>query len=257
VDEGGRLMQHDAACDRLPGLAGAYAHLVRRAEPSTPVPTCPGWTLRKLTRHLGTTYRWAGAMVGAAAAERVDPRTLDLDLPGDDAGLADWLERSAAELVAIFRGAAPDAPMWAWGADRHVRFWPRRMVHETVVHAADASIATGADPVLDPALATDAIDELLENLPTATSFAPRVVNLRGQGETIALLGDGTDAAWSVTLVEAGFVWRRAAGPADVTVHGAAGDLELLLYGRRRRTDAAYRCVGDLSVLDRWLANSSL
>jgi hypothetical protein len=24
--------------------------------------------------------------------------------------------------------------MWAWGPDKHARFWSRRMLHETAVH---------------------------------------------------------------------------------------------------------------------------
>ena len=28
--------------------------------------------------------------------------------------------------------------MWAWGPDKHARFWPRRLLHETAVHRGDA-----------------------------------------------------------------------------------------------------------------------
>ena len=42
-------------------------------------------------------------------------------------------------------------------------FWARRMVHETMVHRVDAASAVGVEPELDPALAQDAIDELLAN----------------------------------------------------------------------------------------------
>ncbi|SCK59943.1 TIGR03083 family protein [Streptomyces sp. SceaMP-e96] len=71
-----------------------------------------------------------------------------------------------------FAATDPDAPMWAWGVDQHARFWMRRMLFETLVHRTDAERAVGRRPVIDPALATDGVDEFLANLPFATSFAP-------------------------------------------------------------------------------------
>jgi uncharacterized protein (TIGR03083 family) len=251
-------MEHEEACDRLPGVIAAYAAVIRDADPMMPVPTCPEWNLRKLTRHLGTTHRWAAEMVRTRATSRVDPRRLDLGLPDDDTGYADWIERGAGELTAALRDADPDDPMWAWGADQHVRFWSRRMVHETVVHTADASFAVGADPQLDAALAVDAVDELLDNLPTAGYFAPNVANLRGDGESIHLHCTDVDGEWMIDLTPDGYSWSHAHGKGSVAIRGGAGDLELLLYGRRRADDAdRFTRFGDVELFDRWLANSAL
>jgi uncharacterized protein (TIGR03083 family) len=148
--------------------------------------------------------------------------------------------------------------MWAWGADQHVRFWSRRMVHETIVHGADSALARGEVPALDPSLAVDAIDELLDNLPTAGYFAPNVAELRGGGETIHLHCTDVDGEWMIELGAHGYRWEHAHGKGTVAVRGAAGDLELLLYGRLRADDETrFARFGDLALFDRWLTNSAL
>jgi uncharacterized protein (TIGR03083 family) len=251
-------MDHVTACDHLLPLVAAYADVVRGADVTTPVPSCPGWDLRKLTRHLGTTQRWAAEMVRTRAAERLDPRTLDLDLPADDAGYPEWMVAGGELLVKTLRAADPDDGMWAWGADQHVRFWSRRMVHETVVHTADAAMALSRPAAIDAALAVDAIDELLDNIPTAGYFAPNVARLRGNGESVHVHCTDTDGEWMIVLGPDGYTWEHAHGKGTVAVRGTAADLELLLYGRRRADDEArFARFGDTALLDHWLTNSAL
>src|SRR5690242_17015291 len=134
-------MHHLEACDRLPTIVAAFADTVRSVDPATAVPTCPGWDIGKLIRHVGTTHRWAAEMVRTRAGQRLDARTLDLGLPADAAGYPSWITAGGEDLVTTLRNADPDDPMWAWGADQHVRFWSRRMVHEAIVHSADAQFA--------------------------------------------------------------------------------------------------------------------
>src|SRR5215203_3667378 len=104
-------MEHLEACDHLPSIVARYAAAVRDADVSTPVPSCPGWDLRKLTRHVGTTQRWAAEMVRRRATERLDQRTLDLGLPADDRGYADWILAGGEQLVAALRAADGDDGM--------------------------------------------------------------------------------------------------------------------------------------------------
>jgi uncharacterized protein (TIGR03083 family) len=250
-------MQHLEACALLPSVIASSADAIRGADPATPVPTCPGWDLGKLARHVGMTHRWAAELVRTRAIERLDPRTLALELPADPADYADWIDAGGDVLVAALHAADPDDSMWAWGADQHVRFWSRRMLHETVVHTADAMIARGAEPLLEPATAVDAVDELLDNLPSAGYFAPKVAELRGQGESIHLHCTDIEGEWMVTLTPAGYTWEHAHGKGTVAVRGSAGDLALLLYGRRRADDARLARFGDLGLLDHWLAHSAL
>jgi hypothetical protein len=47
----------------------------------------------------------------------------------------------AARLAATVQQAGPDARVWTWADDQTAGFWLRRMVHETVIHRADAALA--------------------------------------------------------------------------------------------------------------------
>ena len=250
-------MQHDEAVSLLPSLIDGFATTIRGVDDATSVPSCPGWNLGKLTRHLGTTQRWAAEMVRTRAAERLDTRTLDLALPTDATGYPDWILAGGAALVATLDEADPDDAMWAWGADQHVRFWSRRMVHETIAHTADAQLATGVAPVIDAPVAIDGIDELLDNLPTALYFAPNVAELRGSGESIHVHCTDSDGEWMIELEPAGFHWEHAHSKGTVAVRGTAADLFLLLYGRYAAGDERFTRFGDTALLDRWLTNSAL
>jgi uncharacterized protein (TIGR03083 family) len=250
-------MQHQDAVERLPSLIAAYADAIRGVDPTTAVPTCPGWDVGKLTRHVGTVQRWAGEMVRTRATERLDTRRLDLGLPPDASGYPEWIVAGGRSLVDALSAAGADDPMWAWGVDQHVRFWSRRMVHETIVHTADAQLAQGAAPAIDAAVAVDGVDELLDNLPTATYFAPRVAELRGDGESIHFHCTDTDGEWMIELRPDGFGWEHAHGKGTAAVRATAADLLLLLYGRLALRDGRFTVFGDTALVERWLADSAL
>ena len=248
---------HDAYISAVGVEIARMADAVHGVDPETPVPSCPEWTVAQLVTHTGAIHRWAAQMVRDLAPERLDRSALELGLPADPRGYADWLARGAEPLLAAFAAADPDAPMWAWGADQHVRFWFRRMLHETVVHRVDAELAAGREPRVDDATAADGIDELLENLPSAASSRPRIAELRGSGEAIALRGGGDDR-WLVRLVADGFTWERGGSPdATVTVTARTEDLLLLVYARRELAPVRFAVSGDGRVLDHWLERSAL
>lgn len=238
-----------------------YADLIARAAADssmdTPVPTCPDWTLRDLVVHIGSVNRWAARHVDEYSPVRIPGASMDFGVPDTDDGLADWLRAGGKIMAETFAGADGDRPMWAWGADQHARFWPRRMLHETTVHRADAEFALGINPAVQPDRAADGVDEFLDNLPCAVYFAPNVEHLKGEGETLAFVADDAGTAWLVTLGTDGFTWARARGAATVQVTGSAGDLLLLLYGRRRPDEGRFAVEGDRATLDFWLANSSI
>jgi uncharacterized protein (TIGR03083 family) len=243
-------LDHATCCDVAEAEILRLADVIRGADLATPVPTCPGWTLAELVTHLGGVHRWAAIMVSQLSPTRVRRNELDLGVPDDPAGLPDWLAAGAALTATAFRASDPDASMWAWGADKHARFWPRRMVHETVVHRADAELALGRPFAVEPDVAADGIDELLDNLPYA------VDNLSGAGEAIAFVMLGV-TAWRIELLPDGFSWSRADGPAAVTVTAAPADLLLVIYGRRNGGDDGVTIDGDTALFERWIANSSI
>jgi uncharacterized protein (TIGR03083 family) len=249
---------HARQCELLADELARSVATLAGAELSRPVPTCPGWDVAELVRHVGSVHRWAASMVRAGARERFRLADLDLELPTDDRGLGAWLAAGGEALVATLRRADPDAPMWAWGADQHVRFWPRRMVHETTVHRADAQLALGVAVDVDAEIARDGVDELLENLPHARPFAPRVEELRGDGESLSFDAGDIGARWVVALAPSGFTWSHAGdGDVSVRVQAAARDVLLLLYGRLPATDPRVTIEGDDAVLARWLECSAL
>jgi uncharacterized protein (TIGR03083 family) len=248
---------HERFTQRLPVVVDAFATTLAGADASSPVPTCPGWTITKLAKHVGLTQRWAAEMVRTHAPERIDQRRIELGWPDDAAAVPDWLLAGADDLARTLERADPDAGMWAWGADQHVRFWSRRMVHEGLVHTADLQIAVGASPGYPLDLSIDAVDELLDNIPGATYFAPKVVELRGTGESIHLHSTDTEGEWMIDLEPDGYRWQHAHGKGTVAVRGPAAGLALLLYRRLPIGDEQFTTFGDRALIDHWLDNSAL
>ncbi|MFI1970483.1 maleylpyruvate isomerase family mycothiol-dependent enzyme [Streptomyces cinnamoneus] len=236
-----------------------FVDAVKQADLSTPVPSCPGWTLADLTRHTGSVHRWFSVLLRQRVQQPPASREVDLNLPEQPGDYPDWLARSAAESADAFAATDLDGPMWAWGADQHARFWVRRMLFETLVHRADAELALGLSPRIDRALAVDGIDEFLTNLPFAAVFAPRTAGLRAPDRSIRFSCTDGEGDWVVRLRPDGFGLAAAdaeARTADVTVQGAAADLLLLLYGRLNREDDAFQVLGDEELLAHWVADSA-
>src|SRR2546423_15248051 len=155
-------------------------------------------------------------------------------------------------LQEAFAGADPDAPMWAWGADKHARFWSRRMLFETMIHRADAELALGAAPEIPNEDAADGIDEFLDNLGAAAYFSPTVATLKGDGEVLAL--SAPDIQWAISLSPDGFTWSHSVDANAVATLSADGpDLLLHIYGRGGNVKAD----GDQALLKRWRDNARI
>lgn len=218
-------MQHSEYLDVVTGETARLAAAARLAGPSAAVPSCPEWDVAKLVKHTGTTHRWAKAVVVSRVP--VAPGSIDLGLPDDPVALPDWLEAGAAVLAAQLGEADPDGACWSWGRDQHVRFWPRRMAHETAVHRWDAQAAAGPAEPLDAGLAVDGLDELFENAP----YHPTLAAIRGTGETVHLHATDRDGEWLLRLTPSGIEVTREHAKGDVAVRGPASDLLLFVVGR--------------------------
>ncbi|MEU6533124.1 maleylpyruvate isomerase family mycothiol-dependent enzyme [Streptomyces sp. NPDC046928] len=227
---------------------------VRGADLSAPVPTCPGWTLGQLLRHVGGDHRWAEEIVRTRAAGPVgndlvdDPRA---DPLADTSTLLPWLTEGAARLSATLRAAGPDALAWNPSADRPapVRFWARRMAYETAVHRADAALTTGASFTLDAGLAADAVEEWLEFSTFPEAYAPRpdLPDLLGPGRTMRF--EAPDAGvWHVDLTGERPALRAGSGTPAATARGPVADLLLYFY---RRPAPVVVTGGDTALLDLW------
>jgi uncharacterized protein (TIGR03083 family) len=254
---------HEQCCTLVAEAVATFAEVAREVDPATPIPTCPGWTLSKLIRHTGTIHRWVAEIVATGSQERVDSRSLSLALPDDDRWLPGWLAGGGDALVEVLAAADPEAPVWAWGADQHVRFWPRRMIHETTVHRVDAE-RQPLQSAVDPLVAADGIDEFFTNVKPSGSFSPEVAELRGDGSLAFVAIDralGAGARWRIDLADDGFTVARTdesgAEAADATVTGPPDRVLLLLYGRLELSTPGLSLTGDHALVDWWIEKSSL
>ncbi|MFC5216498.1 maleylpyruvate isomerase family mycothiol-dependent enzyme [Streptomyces coerulescens] len=241
-------------CDEIVSQTERLTAQVRGADLTTPVVTCPGWNLGQLLRHVGGDHRWAEEIVRTRATGPV-PDDLVNDLTAytdeDESVLIPWLTEGAARLSATLRAAGPDARAWNPSEDRPgpVAFWARRMTYETVVHRADAALATAAGFGLDVDLAVEAVEEWLEysTFPEAFEPRPELPDLLGAGRTLHF--DATDAGeWVVDLTGERPAWRTGSDGAAVTSRGPVADLLLYFY---KRPAPAVETKGDTALLDLW------
>jgi uncharacterized protein (TIGR03083 family) len=240
-------MEHLEHLEVVTAQAGALASAARAVGPDPTVPAVPEWTMAKLVKHTGTTHAWARANV-ERGGEFVSPADLDLGLPASPGDYPDWLEAGAAAFATVVGAADPDAPTWSWGNDSHVRFWSRRMAHETTIHRWDAESATGAQAPIALDLAVDGIDERLEHLVPSMEFnAAGAGALDGEGESVHLHCTDADGEWFLRFAPDGFTFTREHAKGDVAVRGPASDLLLWLVGRGPLD--ALEVLGDPGVLD--------
>jgi uncharacterized protein (TIGR03083 family) len=243
-------MDHGEYCKALFREIDRLAILLSDADLTTPVPSCPAWDLATLAGHVGTTERWATAMVASGSTERMPFSRFEEDVPAEAAALSDWLAAGVDGLISALVAAPPNLKVWTLGAEQTPGFWARRMLHEATVHRIDASLALNAPLTVDPMVATDGVEEILTILP----YAPRLAGfgaVRGEGQSIELVATDVDARWRISIGSASFEWSRVreTGEADVVATGPIGGLYLFLWGR----PSVPQISGDSGLLARWSA----
>jgi uncharacterized protein (TIGR03083 family) len=226
-------------------MSDAVAH----ADPDDSVPSCPEWTVRDLTRHMGGVHRWAMGFVQG----RTEPLDVDLDdVVGawpTDAELARWLAQGCVDLADTLAAAPDDLECWTFlPAPSPRAMWARRQAHETAIHRVDAQLAAGQPLSLwAPAFAADGVDELL------TLFVPRrSTRLRADSPTtLAVRCTDLPAAWLLHVDDSGVTTTPTGQEIDAacTVTGEAGDLYLALWNRAGADDLII--AGERDVLGRF------
>jgi uncharacterized protein (TIGR03083 family) len=247
-------MNHAQHCDHLEVEIERFASTLDNADYDARVPSCPEWNVYELAEHLGTIHRWAEYLVRAVAPTRIPSSKMGLELQPVNAA---WLRRGGMALVSTLREGDPDAPMWAWGADQHLRFWSRRQLHETMVHRIDLELAAGAWPFVEADVASDAIDEFLVNLKGASYFSPKVEEIRGPRQVLGINADDANGSWTVEITEDGFFVSDEERTADAELYGSAADLLIVLYRRRDLDGSRVSARGDRGLIDLWLTHSAL
>ena len=237
--------------------------LIAESDPDRPVPPCPKWTLDKLVEHVGGIHRWATAVVTRLPLQRIELGADEIGFPKNSwAAAPEWFAAGGAALIDALSQADLDAPCYAWGADQHVRFWLRRMLHETAMHRVDVELSVlGEATDLDAAVAVDNIDEFLANVPSMKRFRPAVRELHGDGETIHLHATDLDASdlpgeWLITLEPDGFRWSHAHVKGAAAVRGSASDLALWINQRKSGSAAGLDLLGEEPLLAYWSAKTA-
>jgi uncharacterized protein (TIGR03083 family) len=188
------------------------------------VPSCPGWSVRDLVRHIAEVYEHK---IECTRLKRA-PDPWPPAWPSDRDPI-EWLDDAHGRLQEMFERSEPSTPSatW-WPPDQTVGFWARRMAHETAVHRVDAELATGvADPTVDPDLAVDGIDEILDLMLAGDwSEEPHDAST-GQRVAVATAG-GTRL---ITLEPESVAVSREVDRADARIEGDPSSVLLWLWGR--------------------------
>lgn len=213
----------------------AFLAAATGADPATPVPSRPAWTMADLIHHLGTVYRFVDLHAVRGVTTKPDRSMDELTAEPHAADLAAWWQGQFEAILATLDALDPEMPAWNWAPQaKQAGFWQRRVAHETALHRWDAQMAIGLGEPLEAKLAADAVSEVLDTwLPAGRRVGPTDVtglialeaadlehdwHVRLRGEGVALLD--TD-----TIFDDDELRTRAVAT------GTASDLVLALHGR--------------------------
>ncbi len=237
----------------------AFGEAVRSGDASTPVPSCPGWSLAQLFRHVGRGDRWAAHIVADQLDHYLDPRDVEHGKPPSDPDEAlSWLHGGARLLVDAVEKVGMDTPVWTFLGSRPAYWWVRRRLHEATVHRADAALALGLDYELTPELAADAISEWLERVAGQAGHGDTPLPL-DTGQTVHLHatdpGLGAAGEWTIRTDGTRVSWSHGHDKGAVALRGGAVNLLLAVVRRVPVADTDIAVFGDHAIWQNWLDNT--
>jgi len=157
--------------------------------------------------------------------------------------LIDWYRAGLDQLVDALTTAGPDAPTWTWTGENKVSFWIRRMAQETTVHRWDAQNAVGQAEPIDPALASDGVDEFLDAFISGEAIA-----WEGKPGTVHLHCTDVEGEWTVALRPKQIpIYERGHSKGDAAVRASAQDLLMFMWRRVESKDV--EVLGDDSLVE--------
>ncbi len=238
----------------------AFGELIRAADPSTPVPTCPGWTLEQLFRHVGRGDRWAAQIVRDRMNSFLDFRSVEDGTPPPDLDDAiSWLNGGAQRMVDAVEVTGAETPVWTFLGPRPASWWIRRRLYENAVHRADAALAVGSEFAIDAEVAADGIDEFLERIVIQAGKDGAPLPLEA-GDTLHLHatdpGLGKAGEWTMAVDDV-VIWSHEHGKGTVALRGGATELLLAITRRVSLADVGIQVFGDEAVWQRWLDRTPL
>ncbi|MFI7545462.1 maleylpyruvate isomerase family mycothiol-dependent enzyme [Actinoplanes sp. NPDC049599] len=216
-----------------------------------PVPSCPGWTLADLARHIGEgRHAWA-ATIAAGPDTATKSTEKGTPAPQERDALLAWLATATQAMLDALREAGPERGSWAWWrrsqSPRTCGAVARHQLQEIAVHTYDAQLALGDPQPLPAPVALDGVEDFQFTCCATTAawpHQPAVVDYHateGRSWRLSLSADGA----RVTRLSA-----PTAG-ADVSATGPASDLVLFCYGRLGPD--AVKIDGDTRIFDQLIA----
>jgi uncharacterized protein (TIGR03083 family) len=178
---------------------------------STPIPSCPEWTLGDLVAHLGAVHHFWTIAVEQGTTDALEEPSLTYP---DDEVLVEWAREQCAHLLHAFARHESLDPCWTWwGSPMTVGAVERHQVQEALIHAWDAANAVGVAFTLPLEPASDGIAEFL------AVHAEVVEGALGTRAVTLELEDAATTLWAGT------------GESVVTVTGTSADILLALHQR--------------------------
>jgi uncharacterized protein (TIGR03083 family) len=198
------VLSYDRSCAEIVAQTDLLRSCLGDADLTAGVPSCPGWNVGQLVRHLGGAQRWAETIVRTQATQPLPNahfRDLSAYTNEEPAVLGPWLIEGAARLADALCDAGPQAQVWTPVPGGTTKFYARRFTHETLIHRADATLALSAEFIVDKDVALDAVDEWMElsSLPMHFEVHPQMRELLGPGRTLHFHAtDTATCCWSST-----------------------------------------------------------
>jgi uncharacterized protein (TIGR03083 family) len=144
--------------------AARFADVLRDADPSATVPTCPDWNTDDLLWHVAEVFTFWGTIVRDRLDDPGPAGAAEPARPADHAGLLALYDGAVTALIAALADADDDVPVWTWSGDNRVGFVRRRMAQEALIHRLDAELIAGQVTDVDAELAADGVHELLQHV---------------------------------------------------------------------------------------------
>ena len=124
----------------------AFGDLIRHADATTPVPTCPAGPSTKCS---STSVAETGGVRRSSPngdSSRSTPATVHDGKPPEDPDAAIiWLNEGAQLIIDAIDQVGSETRVWTFLGPRPAGWWVRRRLHEATVHRADAALALGID----------------------------------------------------------------------------------------------------------------
>lgn len=259
-----------AYLDHIRSESARFRAVLADTDPTTPVPTAPDWTAADMLWHVAAEVQHFWTYVLETRPAEPTSETYSEPERPEDATYQDLLahfDDLNARFIKTLEQTRPEEPTWSWSPDQTAAFTYRRQAHEILIHRLDAELTAGAVTPLDPALAADGVDEILD---VFYGGKPDWARFTGGGQYVRVDAVDTDTQ---TWVELGLVsGTRPNGDSledepdlsvvspdeipggtepDVVVEGAAADLDAWLW--RRRDDEGIQVTGDKDVYERFRA----